>query len=95
MAFIGAEDGDQKGYLSLKSAQVKGLAIGIEAVSSDVQYPYTLIPLNTGSAKFSLSQGANYFKFAAFLQASPKSITDHSITEADFNTSAEFHLEYP
>lgn len=94
VSFIGAEDGDQKGYLSLKSAQVKGLAIGIESISGDVQNPSTLIPLNTGSAKYSLTQGANSFKFAAFLQASPKSIADHSITEGDFNTTVEFHLEY-
>lgn len=95
VSFTGTEDGEQTGYLSLQSAKVKGLAVGLESVSGDVQSPTSFIPLNNGSAKYNLNQGANSLKFSAFIKASPKSIADHSITEGDFSTTAEFHLEYP
>lgn len=87
ISFTGDDDSEQPGLLAV-TGEAKGIAILLETEQGE------LVSINHGKTKFTLRKGITTLEMKAYLQASQKSIINHSIKEGEFSATAIFNLEY-
>ena len=87
--FEGPEDLEQPGFLALNSdSSAKHVAIAITQANGEV------IPINKQTNGYSLNQGLTTLNFSAYLSASKKAVSTHTIGVGSVDATATFILEY-
>ncbi|ELY7390998.1 type 1 fimbrial protein [Cronobacter universalis] len=89
VTFEGIADNELTTMLALDAVSTaKGVAIGIETVDG------VSMPVNKMGPYSQLVSGSNTLTFNAYVQAAPSSITNGTLVEGDFSSTANFVLNY-
>jgi type 1 fimbria pilin len=88
ITFSGNESRELPGFLSLRSATVRGIVVGLETMSG------VALHLHQPHRLWELSPGDNVLSFNAFLQGEPTALANHTLGQGDFEASLTFALNY-
>ncbi|WP_413483133.1 fimbrial protein [Morganella psychrotolerans] len=89
VTFRGTESSALPGLLVPDNGSLPGFAIGVETPEG------ALLPLNTTSPAYALSDGATTLNFQGYIQAEPDAIKDKTLVTGDLSATATFEITYP